>query len=78
MIDLEIERLSIETGSQGSALGQFLFLLPINDLTDVYDKAEIAKFADDTTIFYSIKETKCFLLSKMKQNLYVIRFRPTN
>ena len=67
MNDPETERLSSKTGfPQVSVLGLFQFLLFINDLPDVSDKAELTMFADDTKLIQSGKRTQCLLSSEMK------------
>ena len=42
----------------GSILGSLLFVLYIDDITASLHQAKIVKYADDTVIFYSNKETE--------------------
>ena len=43
---------------QGSILGPLLFLLHFNDAANVLTKCKIVKYADDTVLFWSHKDTK--------------------
>ena len=43
---------------QGSILGPLLFLLHFNDAANVLTKCKIVKYADDTVLFYSHKDSK--------------------
>ena len=42
---------------QGSILGPLLFLLQFNDAANVLSHCKIVKYADDTVLFYSHKDT---------------------
>ena len=51
----------IRRGTQGTVLRLFLFLIYINHLPDVSDKAEITIFAVDTPKIQSGKGSHCLL-----------------
>ena len=72
---------------QGSVLGPILFLLYINDLTEVDIKGQFTLFADDTTILWHSKdstlwEQTCSDISKIKDwydsNLLSLNVNKTN
>ena len=42
---------------QGSILGPMLFLICINDLSNVSNKSQLVLFADDTNLFINAKES---------------------
>ena len=50
----ELEQKVIVCGvPQGSILGRLLFILYVNDITNMSDELDFIIFADDTTILYS-------------------------
>ena len=60
------EKLKIVSGvPQGSVLGQFLFLLYINDIHLCIGKCTMAMFADDTTVLGSNRKGLCSIQSDM-------------
>ena len=61
-------------GPQGSTLGPLLFLLDINDLNYVFNKAITIHFADDTHLSYASKNlstTKSVMNYELKKNSYI-------
>ena len=81
--------LSIQCGVlQSSTLGPLLFLIYINDMPNCLEKANIRKFADDTTLFYSsislpdlektINEEFNHLLSYCSANKLSVKFKKTH
>ena len=81
--------LSIQCGVlQSSTLDPLLFLIYINDMPNCLEKANIRKFADDTTLFYSsislqdlektINEEFNHLLSYCSANKLSVNFKKTH
>ena len=56
---------------QGSILGPLLFIIFLNDISDVISSAKIIKYADDTVIDVADKDIKV-IKSKLSTNLNVI------
>jgi hypothetical protein len=59
---------------QGSVLEPLLFLLYINDLTNVSSKLKFTLFADDTTILYADKSLKHTLLGAANELKIVFKW----
>ena len=56
---------------QGSILGLLLFIIFLNDVTEVISSAKIIKYADDTVIYAADKDIKV-IKSKLSTDLNAI------
>ena len=56
---------------QGSILGPLLFIIFLNDITDVISSAKIVKYADDTVIYVADKDIKV-IKSKLSEDMNAI------
>ena len=56
---------------QASILGPLLFIIFLNDITDVVSSTKVVKYADDTVIYVANKDTEV-IKSKLSEDLNAI------